>query len=59
LSNRATLMPDVEAVERLLRYKPAARRQFHEALDALERLQRHRRGEFVPPPVNAHLSLEA
>ena len=51
-------LPEKEASERILRYGAAAERQFDKALDQLERRQRRRLGETVPPPVNAHLTLE-
>jgi hypothetical protein len=51
--------PNAQAVERIRRYEPMLHRQLNRAMDQLERLQRRRRGEAVPPPVNAHLSLEA
>ena len=52
-------LPDADAVELLLRYEPAASRQFYKAMDALERRQRRRLGEYVPPPATARVSLEA
>jgi len=41
-----------EAMERVLRYESAAERHLARAIDRLERLQRQRRGELVPPPLN-------
>ena len=51
-------IPDAQAIERILRYEPMLHRQLNKAMDQLERLQRRRKGEAVPPPVNAHVSLE-
>ncbi len=50
-------LPDKKAVELILRYEAAKERQFYKAMDQLERRQRRRLGEAVPPPVNAHLTL--
>ncbi len=59
---RASVMqpdiPDAQAIERILRYEPMLYRHLNRAMDQLERLQRRRQGEAVPPPVNAHLSVE-
>lgn len=52
-------IPDAHAIERILRYEPMLQRQLYRAIDQLERLQRQRKGEAVPAPVNAHLTLEA
>jgi hypothetical protein len=43
---------------RILRYKAMLHRQLHKNMDALERLQRRRPGDFVPQPINAHLTIE-
>lgn len=45
-------IPLFEDALRFARYEAALERQFYRALDALERLQRRRGGEFVPPPLN-------
>jgi hypothetical protein len=37
---------------------PMLQRQLYKAMDQLERVQRRRQGEFVPPPVNARVLLE-
>ncbi len=55
---RRPVLPEKEAVELGRRYETAKERQLYRALDQLERRQRQRRGEAVPPPVNAHLPLE-
>jgi len=33
--------------------------QMYKAMDQLERLQRRRQREAVPPPVNAHVAIDA
>ncbi|MGA2920753.1 MAG: hypothetical protein ABSE28_06585 [Candidatus Sulfotelmatobacter sp.] len=45
----------VEATNKLLRYEAHLDRQLYRAMDQLERLQRQRRGEKVPPPLNINL----
>jgi hypothetical protein len=45
-----------EAQDRVLRADAAAERALNRAMDRLERLQRRRLGEVVPPPVSVHLS---
>jgi len=47
----ASLMPGQKIVEKLLRYEARLERQMYRAMHELERLQRLRRGEVVPPPV--------
>jgi hypothetical protein len=51
-------LPGKDAVDLLLRYESAIERQFYKALDQLERRQRQRRGEAVPPPINADVEIE-
>ncbi len=41
-----------EALHRVLRADAAAERGLNRAMDRLERMQRRRLGEAVPPPVN-------
>jgi len=52
----ADLLPSKEGVEKLLRYETTLERQIYRALNQLERLQRQRRGELVPPPVSIEVS---
>jgi hypothetical protein len=47
----ASLMPGQKIVEKLLRYEARLERQMYRAMHELERLQRMRKGEVVPPPV--------
>ena len=42
----------------LLRYETANDRQLYEAIDQLERLQRQRAGDYVPPPVKVGVSTD-
>jgi len=49
-------IPHPEALDRVLRADAAAERSLSRAIDRLESLQRGRRGEAVPPPVNVRLS---
>jgi len=48
-------LPTADATDKLLRYEAHLDRQFHRAMDQLERLQRQRRGERVAPPLNISL----
>ena len=52
---RSLSLPPVDATDKLLRYEAHLDRQLYHAMDQLERLQRHRRGENVPPPLNINL----
>ena len=48
-------IPESEPLDRVLRADAAAERNLSRAIDRLEHLQRRRRGEVVPPPVNVRL----
>lgn len=50
------VVPESEVLERVLRADGAAERSLNRAIDRLERLQRHRKGEAVPPPVSVRLT---
>jgi hypothetical protein len=52
---RSFSLPPVEATDKLLRYEAHLDRQLYRAMDQLERLQRQRRGETVPPPLSINL----
>jgi hypothetical protein len=52
---RSFKLPPAEATDKLLRYEAHLDRQLYRAMDELERLQRRRRGESVPPPINVNL----
>ncbi len=50
------IIPNSEALDRILRYEAANNRSLNRAEDQLERLQRGRRGEPVLPPVSVSLT---
>jgi hypothetical protein len=52
---RSFSLPPADATDKLLRYEAHLDRQLYRAMDQLERLQRQRRGEKVPPPLNINL----
>ena len=45
-----------EVVDKILRYETMTEKSLTRALDRLERLQRRRRGEPVPPPLSVHVT---
>jgi hypothetical protein len=49
-------IPNSEALDKILRYEAAVNRDLGRALDRLERLQRRREGEMIPPPVSIRLT---
>ena len=51
-------LPARDTVEKILRYESAIERQLYRAINELERLQRRRRGEMVPPTINVEVSKE-
>jgi CRISPR/Cas system-associated endonuclease Cas1 len=56
---KATLaLPSKEVVDKILRYETATSRQLYKAMGELERLQRTRKGEPVPPPISVEISKE-
>ena len=52
----AAVLPAEAKLEKILRYETAIERQFFRALNQLERLQRRRQGEHVPPPMTIEVS---
>jgi hypothetical protein len=52
---RSLGLPAEDATDKLLRYEAHLDRQLYRAMDQLERLQRQRKGEKVPPPLNISL----
>jgi hypothetical protein len=52
---RSFSLPPADATDKLLRYEAHLDRQLYRAMDQLERLQRQRGGENVPPPFNINL----
>jgi hypothetical protein len=52
----ANVLPSAAVLDKILRYENALERQLYRAMNQLERLQRRREGEEVPPPVTMQLS---
>lgn len=48
-------LPQADDAKRILLYEDRIERELYRALDQLERLQRQRKGEIVPPPLKAEL----
>jgi len=48
-------LPPEDATDKILRYEAHLDRQLYRAMDQLERLQRRREGESVPPPLRVDL----
>ena len=52
---RSFSLPPADVTDKLIRYEAHIDRQLYRAMDQMERLQRLRRGEVVPPPLNVNL----
>ena len=52
----AAVQPSVETLEKIQRYETKLERQLYRAMAHLERIQRMRRGEAVPPPLSVEVS---
>jgi hypothetical protein len=52
---RSFSLPPADVTDKLIRYEAHLDRQLYRAMDQLERLQRLRGGETVPPPLNVNL----
>jgi hypothetical protein len=52
---RSFSLPPADATDKLLRYEAHLDRQLYRAMDQLERVQRQRGGENVPPPLTINL----
>jgi hypothetical protein len=52
----AALLPEPAVAEKIMRYEASLERQLYRAMNQLERLQRLRKGEAVPPPLAVQLS---
>jgi len=52
----ANVLPSAAVLDKILRYENALERQLYRAMNQLERLQRRREGEDVPPPVTMQLA---
>jgi len=53
---RSFCLPSADVSDKLMRYQSHIDRQLYRAMAELERLQRLRKGEKVPPPLNINLS---
>jgi hypothetical protein len=49
-------IPNSDALDKILRYAGMIDRDLNRAYDRLERLQRRRKGELVPPSLNLNLN---
>jgi len=52
----AAVLPSPEVLDKIMRYETKLERQLHRAMNQLERLQRRRQGEAVPPPLTMEVS---
>ena len=52
----AAVLPSPEVLDKILRYETKLERQMYRAMSQLERLQRMRQGEAVPPPMTLEVS---
>ena len=52
----AAVLPSAQTLDKILRYETALDRQLFRAMSELERLQRRRLGENVPPPLTMEIS---
>ena len=52
----ASLLPAQKVVTKILKYESSLERQFYRAMNQLERLQRMRKGDVVPPPTVVQVS---
>lgn len=49
-------VPDTQSLERLMRYEARLEQAFDRTLNQLERIQRMRKGQVVPPPLKVDVS---
>jgi len=52
----ADILPEQETLDKILRYESALQKRLYRAMNHLERLQRRRLGENVPPPLTMEIS---
>ena len=52
----AEVLPSADTLDKILRYETTLERQMYRAMHQLERLQRLRQGEAVPPPLSMEFS---
>jgi len=55
----ARSLPPTDVSNKILRYGTALNRELYRALSELERLQRRRRGDTVPPPIKVDVSTDS
>jgi hypothetical protein len=58
MRHAVALLPSSEVLEKIVRYESALQRQLNRSMNQLERLQRRRLGENVPPPVVMDVSIK-
>jgi hypothetical protein len=56
MESRTRVVPEESRLDRLLRYSTSLERDFDRTLNQLERLQRTRKGQPVPPALNVNVS---
>jgi len=56
IATQRLIIPADGALERIQRYETGIKRGMYRDIDQLERLQRRRRGETLPPAVNVNIS---
>jgi hypothetical protein len=52
----AAVLPSPEVLDKIIRYATMLERQWYRAMNQLERVQRRRQGEAVPPPLTLEVS---
>ncbi|MGO9244238.1 MAG: hypothetical protein ACLQDC_05635, partial [Verrucomicrobiia bacterium] len=52
----AEVLPSSAVLDKIMRYEATVERQLYRAMNQLERLQRRRNGEQVPPPLTMDVS---
>jgi CRISPR/Cas system-associated endonuclease Cas1 len=52
----AAVLPSPQVLDKIMRYEAMLQRQLYRAMAQLERLQRMRQGESVPPPMTMEVS---
>jgi CRISPR/Cas system-associated endonuclease Cas1 len=50
------VLPSPDVLDKIMRYETKLERQMYRAMNQLERVQRMRRGEAVPPPLTMEVS---
>jgi hypothetical protein len=55
----AAVLPPPEVLDKIMHYQTKLGREFHRAMNQLERLQRRRPGENIPAPLAMEISFRA